>query len=153
VNFCDECQTCATCLKQGCIPVINHNRGGSSVKVSKSKSILKLLRWAAVNGLMAVLMWFGFGPEQVEGARYVYTFFLCLAVFMTTFCAFHDELKTSVRANGRSVHGLVCYSYDIVSAGFLVWQGHWFLGLLIMWQAMCLASIYGEQKTAKEQAA
>lgn len=115
--------------------------------------MMKAIRWAAANGLMAALMWFGFGPEQVDGARYVYTFFQGFTVLITTFAAFSTDLKTELRSKGRPVHGLFCVAYDVACTGFLVWHGHWVLGMLIMWQVMCLAAIYADPKAVKEQAA
>ena len=97
---------------------------------------------------MAALMWFGFGPEQVDGARYVFTFFLSLVVFITTIAAFSTEVKAELRLKGRAVHGLLCGGYDVACMTFLVWHGHWILGCLIFWQASCLAHIY--QPVAKE---
>ena len=115
----------------------------------KAKNVIK---WLVVNGAMAALMWFGFGPERVDGARYVYTFFLSMAVLLLTITAFSADLKASLREKGRSVHGLVCFGYDLACTAFLVWNGHWVLGCLIMWQASCISAIFAEPKKVEEKA-
>ena len=45
----------------------------------------------------------------------------------------------------------MCVSYDVLSIAFLVWLGHWFLGLLLVWEVLCLAHIFN--LPAKEEAA
>lgn len=95
-----------------------------------------------MNGAMAALLWFGFGPEQVDGARYLYTFVLCFSAFMVTFLICSSDLLKRVRDRGRPVPGWLSVSYDAACIAFLVWLGHWVLGLLILWEVMCLAHIY-----------
>ena len=53
---------------------------------------IRILRWFLINGVMAVLLWFGFGPDQIDGARYLYTFSLGFTVFIVTTVVFSDDL-------------------------------------------------------------
>lgn len=102
----------------------------------------RVLKWILTNGLMAALLWYGFGPDQVDGARYLYTFSLGVVVFMLTVIVLNDELLKTARENPRPVPAWLCISYDLFTIAFLVWMGHWFLGVLIVWEVICLANVY-----------
>lgn len=113
----------------------------------------RIVRWFIVNGLMAVLLWYGFGPDRIDGARYVYTFALCLSTVLIFVAACHKETTEQLRAKGRGVPTWLCVGYDVACMGFLVWHGHWGLGVLVLLHIVFLSAIYAtkaEQPTGAQ---
>lgn len=118
-----------------------------------TNSTIRALRWLGINSLFATLMWFGFGPDRIDGARYVYTFFLCVTVFFAAVAAFNKEVAEAARQKGRPVPAWVDSWYEFSCMAFLVWHGSWGIALIVLFSWMCMTTIYAERKAAAEEQA
>jgi hypothetical protein len=106
------------------------------------------LKWFLINGLFAVLLYFGF-IENIDGAKRLAIFMVWL-LLVFTFFIFKDEIQKKLQTRGRPVPAWMDVTYDIGVICFLIWFGAWWTGIAYTLHAI-LCAVGWEMAMKKEK--
>ncbi len=93
--------------------------------------MIRRLRWTIENLILAACLWFGFGPERMEGARNVAIFYLWLAL-ISSFISYAPDIRAKFQERGRGVPAALDNLVSTACIFFLAWQGHWVLAVVLL---------------------
>ena len=118
------------------------------MKLTKLTKLTKILRWMLINGVFAWLAIEGL-VYQNQAAFNVVVFFIWVVVVSITLTWLVSSARDKLFDIEPSVPVELDMLYDLSIVGLLVWYGHYWYGIMYLWQMIILQNFYAEAKKAR----